>query len=292
MIPQKIQALFDFIDFLDNNKNEYIEKYVPLCNELKELDNQRSTLKPQENYKDKQSYECIQQEIKEKFKPITENIYKPLTNKLQELGIWSGDDVYTSIWNNNISEIEDFKRNFSQEDTKQIFHYKHKYLGFRTETNNDFLCLSFVFSNLDEIYKLLFDFFKDTQENEFESFEAKTIEVKDFNEVARNLKDNIGKNVRYSIPNETIFDKRQTQQNTKIADIKNEFNVFNMGDKIEVGNISNKSGQITVGKDNKTKVNANDDLSKKSFNWQKWGIIIGTIIAIVGMIVTIIYSNN
>ena len=292
MIPQKIQALFDFIDFLDNYKNEYIEKYIPLCNELKELDKQRSILKPKENYKDKQSYERIQQEIKEKFEPITENIYKPITYKLQEFGIWSGDDVYTSIWNNNISEIEDFKRNFSQEDTKQIFHYKHKYLRFRTETNNDFLCLSFVFSNLDEIFKVLFDFFKDTQENEFESFEAKTIEVKDFNEVARKLKDNLGKNVRYSIPTETIFGKRQTQPNTKIADIKNEFNVFNMEDKIEIGSISNNSGQITVGKDNKTEVNTNDNPSKKSFNWQKWGIIIATIIAIIGIIVTIIYSNN
>jgi hypothetical protein len=292
MIPQKIRALFDFIDFLDKNKSEYIEKYIPLCNELKELDKQRSTLKPKENYKDKQSYDHIQEEIKEKFEPITNNIYKPITNRLHELGIWSGDDVYTSIWNNNISEIEDFKRNFSQEDAEQIFHYKNKYLHFRTETNNDFLCLSFVFSNLDEIYKALFDFFKDTQENEFEPFEAKTIEIKDFNEVARNLKENIGKNVIYSIPTETIFGKRQTQPSTEIADIKNEFNVFNMGDKIEVGSISNNSGQIIVGQGNKTEVNTNDNLSKKSFNWQKWGIIIGTIIAIIAIIVTIIYSNN
>jgi FtsZ-binding cell division protein ZapB len=93
MIPQKIQALFDFIDFLDANKKEYIEKYIPLCNELSELDKQRSKLKPNENYKDKQSYECIQKEIKEKFEPITDNIYKPVTNKLRELGIWSRDDV-------------------------------------------------------------------------------------------------------------------------------------------------------------------------------------------------------
>lgn len=292
MIPQKIQALFDFIDFLDVNKKEYTEKYIPLCNELRELDKKRSILKPKENYKDKQSYECIQKEIKEKFEPITENIYKPVTSKLRELRIWSGDDSYTSIWNNNVSEIEDFKRNFTHKELEQVFHYKQKYLQLRTETNDNFLCLSFVFSNLDEIYKALFDFFKDTQENEFDSFETKTIEVKDFFEIAKNIKENTGKNVKYSIPTETIFGLKQVPAKTKIAEIKNEFNIFSMGDKIEVGSISNNSGQITVGKDNKTEVNTNDDLSKKSFNWQKWGIITGTIITIIGIIVTIIYSNH
>lgn len=221
MIPQKIQALFDFIDFLDVKKKEYIEKYIPLCNEIRELDTQRSKLKPKENYKDKQSYECIQKEIKEKFEPITDNIYKPVTSKLRDLGVWSGDDVYTSIWNNNVSEIEDFKRNFTQEDLEQIFHYKQKYLLFRTETNNDFLCLSFVFSNLDEIYKVLFDFFKDTQENEFDSFETKIIEVGDLGEIAKNLKDNIGKNVNYSIPTETFFGKRQAIPTTERLETKN-----------------------------------------------------------------------
>lgn len=289
MIPQKIQALFDFIDFLDVNKGEYIEKYIPLCNELSELDKQRNKLKPNENYKDKQSYECIQIEIKEKFEPITENIYKPVTNKLLQLGIWSGDDVYTSIWNNNVSEIEDFKRNFTQEDLEKVFHYKQKYLFFRTETNNDFLCLSFVFSNLEEIYKVLFDFFKDTQENEFDGFETKTIEVGDFGEIAKNLKNNIGKNVKYSIPWETFNTKRHTPSATEKIQTNN-YNIINMRDKIEIGEISRNKGQINLGSDNKIGVDTNDELSKKSFNWQKWGIIVGTVLAILAIITTIKYS--
>jgi|GEM_PF-2075078 len=292
MIPQKLQALFDFIDFLDVNKKEYIDKYIPLCNELSELDKQRSKLKPNENYKDKQSYEYIQKEIKEKFEPITENIYKAVINKLRELGIWSGDDVYTSIRNNNVSEIEDFKRNFTQEDLEQVFHYKQKYLLFRTETNNDFLCLSFVFSNLDEIYKVLFDFFKDTQENEFDSLENKTIEVGDFGEIAKKLKDNIGKNVKYSIPTETIFGKKHATPTTERLETKNHFNVFNMGDKIEVGNISNNKGQITLGKDNKTEVNSNDEIAKKSFRWQKRETIIATVIGIIGLVIAYLSMKN
>lgn len=289
MIPQKIQALFDFIDFLDVNKKEYIEKYIPLCNEISELDKKRSKLKPNENYKDKQSYESIQKEIKEKFEPITVNIYKPVTSKLMELEIWSGDDVYTSIWNNNVSEIEDFKRNFTQEDLEQVFYYKQKYLLFRTETDNDFLCLSFVFSNLDEIYKVLFDFFKDTQENEFDSFETKTIEVGDFGEIAKNLKDNIGKNVKYSIPWETFNNKTNTPSTSEKIET-NHYNIINMRDQIEFGNISRNKGQINLGSDNKIEVDTNDELSKESFNWQKWGIIIGTVLAIIAIIATIKYS--
>jgi hypothetical protein len=285
MIPLKIQALFDFIDFLDINKKEYIEKYIPLCDELRELDKQRSILKPKENYKDKQSYEYIQKEIEEKFEPITENIYKPVTNKLRELRIWSGDDVYTSIRNNNISEIEDFKRNFTQEDLEQIFHYKQKYLLFRSETNNDFLCLSFVFSNLDETYKVLFDFFKDTQENEFDSFETKTIEVGDFGEIAKNVNEKIGKNVKYSIPTETIFGKKQTTPTTERRETNNHFNVINMGDKIVVGNISNNKGQITLGNDNKPEENRSDEIAKKSFRWQKRDTIIATVIGIIGLVI-------
>lgn len=289
MIPQKIQALFDFIDFLDLRKNEFIEKYIPLCNELSELDKQRSKLNPRGNYKDKQSYENIQKKIEEKFEPITENIYKPITNKLRELGIWSGDDVYTSIWNNNISEIEDFKRNFNPEDIELVFHYKQKYLLFRSETNNDFLCLSFVFSNLDEIFKVLFDFFKDTNENEFDSFEAKTIELKDFGEIAKNLKENIGKNIKYSIPWKAFHKEKQTPSITEKIET-NHYNFINMRDKIEIGEISSNNGQINIGSDNKIEVNTNDEFSKKSFNWQKWGVIIGTVLAIIAIIVTMKYS--
>jgi hypothetical protein len=285
MIPQKIQALFDFINFLDVNKQEYIEKYIPICNEIRKLDKKRNKLKPKENYKDKLSYECIQREIKEKFEPIIENIYKPVTSKLIELGIWSGDDAYTSIWNNNILEIEDFKRNFTQEDLEQVLHYKQKYLLFRTETNNDFLCLSLVFSKLDQLYRVLFDFFKETQENEFDSFETKTFKVRDFGEIAENIKDNVGKNVKYSIPSETIFRKKQATPTTEIPQAINYYNIFNMGDKIEVGNISKNKGQITIGKDNKTEVNSSDKIAKKTFLWQKLGTIIGIIIGIISLII-------
>jgi len=246
MIPQKIQALFDFIDYLDSKKIEYIEKYIPLCDELNNLDTRRSELKPKINYIDKQQYDEIQKQITEKFEPITQNIYMPVLNKLKELEIWSGDDVYASIWNNNSSAIHDFKDNFTFEDADKVKTYKQKYLNFRTETNSNFLCLQFVFSNLDDILKVLFDFFKDTSENEFESFETKTIEVNSIKDAAKGFMETKGKNVRFSIRQESLFDYHNLKQlQPHLQNVKNE---IIMGDKIQVGDISNNSGQIIIGK--------------------------------------------
>lgn len=78
-----------------------------------------------------------------------------------------------------------------------------------------------------------------------------------------------------------VFDYCSETPTTKVADIKK---IMIMGDNIEVGNISNNSGQITLGKDNKTEVNPNDKLSKKSYNWQKWGLILTTILTIIAII--------
>lgn len=245
MIPQEIQALFDFIDYLDGNKADYIKKYIPLCNELSNLDLQRSKLNPKKNYIDKQKYDNIQNEISEKFQPITQNIYIPVLNKLRELEIWDGDEVFTSIWNKNASVIYDFKEHFTSEDADKVKLYKQKYLGFRKETNSNFLCLQFVFSNLDEILKELFDFFKDTDENEFESFETKTIEVNSFRDAVKGFAEAKGKNVRFSIPQESLFDYQNVKQYLpQLPNIKNE---IIMGHKIQVGDISNNSGQIVIG---------------------------------------------
>jgi len=258
MIPEKIRALFEFIDFLDTNKTEYVEKYIPLCNEILDLDTKRSNLKPRNNYIDKQKYDDIQKEITEKCKPITQNIAIPILNKLKQLGIWDGDDIFTSIWNKNASAIYDFREHFTYEDVDKVKLYKHKYLSFRKEANSNFLSLQFLFSNLDEIFKELFDFFKDTDENEFESFEAKTIEVNNIGDAVKGFKENKGKNLKFSIPSEEFFrnpDRELPQK--KSTHINNE---IIMGDKFQVGDINNNSGQIAIGKN----IRISDSLNEKT----------------------------
>lgn len=262
MIPERIAALFDFIDFLDTNKAEYINKYLPLCEELSQLDTQRSLLRSKSTYIEKQKYDAIQKEITEKFQPIQEHIFIPFTNKLIALKIWSGDDVYTSIWNNNISAIIDFKENYELGDVETVFAYKHKYLNFRKETNSNFLSLKFVLNNLDEIYKALFDFFKDTSNNEFERFEAKVIEVKSMADAVKGLANGKNENVIYSLPQESLLDYQNLRPYypelyQKSANIKNE--IF-MGHKIEIGSVNGHGNIISAGND--VNIHATTKISK------------------------------
>ncbi len=197
---------------------------------------------------------------------------------MKELGIWSGDKTYASIWNNNIAAISDFKENFAQEDVKQVIQYKKKYLSFRSETNTDFLCLSFVIDSLDKILKVLFDFFKDTNENEFNNFETNVIEVKNVEEAARGMKEHIGENVKFSILEKSLYTSSIEEQASTISNnIKNQ---IIMGDKIEARDISNRDGHISFGKDNNNEGSSNSDIAKQTLSWQKWAVL-ATIVAIV-----------
>lgn len=228
MILPEINAFFTFIDYLDSRKSELIETYIPLCLEVSKLDEERSKLRPRENYNDKIKYDIIQQQISEKFEPITDNVYKPIAQKLIDLKIWNGEDVCTSIWNNNIGAVSDQKENFDLDDVIEITRYKVKYLNFRKETDSAFLCLAMIFSQLDEILKVLFDFFKDTNENEFDSFEAKVINVGSMEELVENLKNKGDRHVKFALPHD-FFSKKPVQPLThgQILLVKNE---YNMGD--------------------------------------------------------------
>jgi len=289
MISSKIQSLFDFIDFLHSNKENYILNYTPLIKELEVLADKRSELKPLDNYGKKEKYDLIQKEIEDKFPTITENIYKPFTQKLLELEIWSGDDTYSSIWNNNIEAISKFKNEFESADVAIVMDYKKKYLSFRTETHSNFLCLGLIFQELDEIFKELFDFFKDTEDNEFENFEAKELKVNSVEDLVKSISENKTNNVKYSLPIESFIEKReQPSHSTNSLNFHNYETI--MGDKIIAENIPNNSGVINVGKNNKSETNSNDELAVKTFNWQRFGIISASILMVIAIIIAIIYS--
>ncbi|WP_448137578.1 hypothetical protein [Sphingobacterium siyangense] len=200
MIPKEIQRIFDFIDFLDENKKQYIEVYLPICEELKKYDTEKRSLRPNDNYKDKIQYGAIQKRIEEVFPLINNNVCTPITEKLKNLGIWSGDESYVSIKNNISSATTNFKDIFEMDDIQQVSIRKEKYISFRKETNSNFLSLGFVFSDLDEALKELFDFFKDTDINEFESFEAETIECKSIEEALLLYAENPIRNICFTLP--------------------------------------------------------------------------------------------
>ncbi len=180
----KIKALFLFIEYLHSNIENF-NQYNDLIKELELLDKERNKLSPKKNYQDKLKYDEIQKSIQEKFKIIRENIIEPIQKKATELNICDLNETKT-LWNWNISEINNLKESFSQKDLPEIIRHKKKYLEYRTETNGEnYFELQFFFNDLDEILKLLFDYFKETDQNEFEPFETKTIQVNNINEAVR-----------------------------------------------------------------------------------------------------------
>jgi|GEM_PF-2220642 len=200
MIPKEIQAIFDFIDFLDANKKQYIEVYLPICAELEKLDDERKSLGPNDNYKHKLRYNTLQKQIQDKFSLVYDNVYTPITATLKESGIWSGDESYISIKNNISSAATAFKEMFQIEDVQLVVSYKDKYTSFRKETNSNFLTLGIILPDLDEVLKELFDFFKDTDDNEFESFESEIVECKSIEEALQLYVNNPKKNIRFTLP--------------------------------------------------------------------------------------------
>lgn len=176
MITPKIKNLFHFIEFLHSNI-EHFNRYESEIKELRMLDRDRSDFNPKKNFGEKQEYDKIQVQIKDKYKAIQDNIIQPIKDKANELSICNPDESPT-LWNWNISEVTELKNNFSNEDLPEIFSHKNKYIEYRTKTKGEaFFGLGFFFDDLDQVLKELFNYFNETEQNEFEAFETKAIAI-------------------------------------------------------------------------------------------------------------------
>lgn len=176
MISDKIKALFQYIEYLHSNIENF-NQFSGLIKELEKLNYERANLKPEKNYKDKLLYDNIQAELDNKFKILQDGTANLIKNKAKELNVCNPDKTET-LWNRNISEIDKLKKEFDEKDLSTIFEHKNKYIQFRTETAHNYFSLKFFFDDLDEILKELFDYFKESEnENEFEKFESKEIKV-------------------------------------------------------------------------------------------------------------------
>ena len=209
MITPKIKALFQFIDHLHSNIENF-KQYDEVLNELYLLDKERKQVSPQKNFKEKLRYDEVQKQIKDKFKVIQENILQPIQAKATELNICNLNKTET-LWNWNSTEIHELKENFSKDDLPEIFSHKNKYLEYRTATKGEaFFGLGFFFDDLDEVLKTLFDFFKETEQNEFEAFETKAIQVNDIGEAVKLFQS--GKFQKFTLPNNFLNPSTIQQQ--------------------------------------------------------------------------------
>ena len=217
MITDKIKALFNFIEFLHSNIDNF-KQYDSLINELYSLDIERNNVKPLNNFADKLKYDEIQSIILDKFKTIQSNIIQPIQDKSNELNICDWNKTET-LWNYNILEISELKDNFTANDIPEIQKHKNKYIEFRTVTNCTYFN-RFFFNDLDQTLKVLFDFFKESTENEFEAFETKKIMVNNISEAVELL--------RTKTTNVKDFEKDELFKNTVFFYTSIRFNKDNL----------------------------------------------------------------
>tara|TARA_Y100001937_G_C7132536_1_gene338300 strand:+ start:1792 stop:2706 length:915 start_codon:yes stop_codon:yes gene_type:complete len=178
MISNRVKNLFAFIDYL-HSKIEHYQSFGGLFSELESLGNKRRNLIPN-NYFDKKKLDEINSEIKNKFEVINSEIIQPIKQKATELNICNPEKIET-LWNNNISEIENLHNEVNENEVKHIVNQKDKYLHFRLNapgnlfTQNDFA--PEFFDELDKILKELFKDFDEYKKNEFDSLPPNSVEV-------------------------------------------------------------------------------------------------------------------
>lgn len=187
MITPKIKPLFQFIEFLHSNIDNF-NRYNGLIKELELLNIERQKLRPETNYKDKLQYDKVQAEFESKFNKLQDNTASLIKAKAKEWNVCIFDNSPITNFNGIQNDIRQLKKNFNNEDLPEILRHKSLYFEYKTNTHKTFLSLQIFFEDLDKIAKSLFDYFKDTERNEFEAFETKTIQVNSIEEAVKGFK--------------------------------------------------------------------------------------------------------
>ena len=209
MITPKIKALFQFIEYLHSNIDNF-NLNNGLIKELEQLVEERQKVNSKKTYKDKLKYDEVQAEIETKFKILQGNTANLIKAKAKELNVCNFDNEPDYSFNGIEADILQLKENFSKDDLPEIFKHKQQYIEYRTKTHKTFLSLAFFIDELDEVTKSLFDYFKETEQNEFEAFESKAIQVNDIGEAVKLFQS--GKFQKFTFPNSFLNPSTIQQQ--------------------------------------------------------------------------------
>ncbi len=224
MITPKIKALFQFIEYLHSNIDNF-NLNNDLIKELEQLGEKRQKVISKKTYKDKLKYDEVQAEIETKFKILQGNTANLIKAKAKELNVCNFDNELNYSFNGIEADILQLKENFSKDDLPEIFKHKQQYIEYRTKTHRTFLSLAFFIDKLDRVTKSLFDYFKETEQNEFEAFEIKAIPVNSIAEAIQGFKKG---QTKFTLPTNFLFNtstskalppQPTTKQNNKLSDL-------------------------------------------------------------------------
>lgn len=156
-MPEQLQKLFEFIDFLDVNKAYFIEQSKEE-DKLFNLRREVEKLEPHIHYKDKLKEKQIFEEQIPIYNQIMEGAHRLIKSKVKELGLSNGLDA-NSLYSANIHAVSAYIEKFeNEEEIPIILEYKKKFETFRQATNYAQFETVFYFHKLEQALSKLFDF--------------------------------------------------------------------------------------------------------------------------------------
>jgi len=183
MITEKVQNLFDFIDWL-HSKVDYFLSQQYLVDEINEIRAEQNKLRPTKHFKDKAENDMLQNLFLEKLSVIEAGIIVPIREKIEFYDI---ADISTPIVNlNALGDLLELQRNFDEQDLLKIQKAKNQYIIYRIKTRwQGYFSFGLFFSDLDrELYEY-FKFFE--EENEVEYISNKPVKVESLEEAVQLL---------------------------------------------------------------------------------------------------------
>jgi hypothetical protein len=214
MIPDKIKKLFQFIEYLSSNIENF-NLNSDLIAELDLLFIEREKVRMKTTYLQKLKFDEVQETIESKFDLLQMRTAHPIKAKAKALKVCTFDNEPYYSFNGIESEIHKLKENFGEKDLNEIFKRKQQYIQYRNATHKTFLSMAIFFDEMDSIAKSLFDFFKETEHNEFEAFETKELKANDSIELVELLQKGHRK---FTLPN-SFLNHSNVQQQTKEEDV-------------------------------------------------------------------------
>ncbi|GAA4440251.1 hypothetical protein GCM10023091_23630 [Ravibacter arvi] len=150
MIPARIKSLFQFIEFLHSNIDNFGQLNKVIA-ELHELNKERWSLKSHLSFQDKLREDEVNAEIKKKVDIIENEIAVPIKSKATELDVFDPNYPNT-VWNRNYNDVVNLKENADRNDLTEVLQFTKKYLAFREAGNyTDYLFMGFIFGDLDKL---------------------------------------------------------------------------------------------------------------------------------------------
>jgi hypothetical protein len=165
MITSRIKALFQFIEFLHSNIENF-NQYKDLINELVLLNKERLQLKPENNFKDKLRLNKSWAEYEPKFKNLQDDLINPIKAKAIDLNLCSfGDNNFPHFIDGIGDDILRLRENIQDEYLPEILKLRGYYIEYKENTHL-LLLMAFpdFFKGLGRIAEYLFDFFNDNDQ--------------------------------------------------------------------------------------------------------------------------------